>query len=107
MHYGTEHVVELSDEHALVVKITIPPKFGLTPRVLSHPVVDLRQGPAKGGLRRAIEFVAATPLEYLERWLAANEVFEDDVTLSSVIEWSDGEVSFVITQPQYHGEPAS
>lgn len=27
--------------------------------------------------------------------------------LTSVIKWSDGQVSFGIHQPQYHGEPAS
>lgn len=96
----------MADEHALVAKITIPPKFGLVPKVLSHPTVDLRRESKDGEFRQAIEFVPATPLEYLERWIAANEVFEDDVKLSSVIEWADGQVSFVITQPQYHGDPA-
>ena len=39
--------------------------------------------------------------------MAANEVFEDDVKLTSVVEWSDGRISFSISQPQYHGEPAT
>ena len=46
------------------------------------------------------------PLEYLDRWVRANEVFGDDVRLTSVIQWADGNVSFAISQPQYHGEPA-
>jgi hypothetical protein len=36
----------------------------------------------------------------------ANEVFGDDARLASVIEWPDGNLSFGITQPQYHGAPA-
>ena len=87
-------------------KITIPPKFGLIPKIVAHPAVNLRGDPSLPGHRQAIEIVPATPLEYLERWIAANHVFEDDVRLTSVIEWSGGEVSFGITQPQYHGHPA-
>lgn len=89
-----------------VIKLTIPPNFGLTPKVLHHPVVNLRDDPALPKTRPSIEFVPATPLEYLERWIAANEVFGDDVKLTAVIEWADGQVSFAISQPQYHGEPA-
>jgi len=106
LHFGTEHVVEFSDAHARVVKITIPPHFGLIPQVVTHPVVNLRDDPETPFQRTEIEFLPATPLEYLERWIAANDVFEDDVTLASVIQWSDGLVSFAIAQPQYHGEPA-
>lgn len=89
-----------------MVKITIPPKFGLIPQVVRHPLVDLRS-PGAAGSRECIEFLPATPLEYLERWLAANEVFDDHVRLASVVRWADGQVSFAILQPQYHGEPAS
>ena len=56
--------------------------------------------------RTAIEFLPATPLEYLERWIAANDVFGDNVTLAAVLEWEDGLTSFMIAQPQYHGQPA-
>ncbi|MGB6221513.1 hypothetical protein [Haloferula sp.] len=56
--------------------------------------------------RKALEFFPATPIEYLERWQASNELFGDDVHLASVVKWKDGAVSFVVTQPQYHGEPA-
>jgi hypothetical protein len=38
--------------------------------------------------------------------MLANEHFGDDVRLASVIEWPDKALSFAITQPQYHGEPA-
>ncbi len=34
-------------------------------------------------------------------------MFEDDVRLTSVVEWSDGRISLSISQPQYHGEPAT
>ena len=100
---GTEHLVEFRDDLGLVVKITLPPKFGLVPKVLSHPVPNLRGEP---GTRKAIEYVPATPLEYLQRWIAANHIFSDQVRLTAVIQWADGNVSFAITQPQYHGEPA-
>lgn len=106
-HLGTEHLVELSGDKHRVFKITIPPNFGLTPKVLRHPVVNLRDDPALPKTRPSIEFLPATPLEYLERWMAANEVFGDDVKLTAVIEWADGQVSFAISQPQYHGEPAT
>ena len=60
-----------------------------------------------GGVsRQAIEPIEGTPLEYLERWLANNEVFSDQVYFESVLEWPSGEISFVISQPVYHGEPA-
>lgn len=106
VHFGTEHVVELSAFEDRVFKVTIPPAFGLIPRVVSHPVINLREDASPPVFRKAIEFLPATPLEYLERWIAANEVFEDDVRLTSVVVWADGQVSFGISQPQYHGEPA-
>ncbi|MCB1234101.1 MAG: hypothetical protein KDM91_03420 [Verrucomicrobiae bacterium] len=92
---------------AQVVKITKPPGFGLTPAVLRHRIVDLRGDPSLPEFRRAVEFVKATPVEYLERWSDANAVFSDSVRLASVVAWKDGDVSFVITQPQYHGQSAS
>ncbi|MES2707064.1 MAG: hypothetical protein V4726_10730 [Verrucomicrobiota bacterium] len=68
--------------------------------------MNLRDPDAAPLIRETVEFAPATPLEYLERWMDANELFNDDVRLVSVIEWADGQVSFGITQPQYHGEPA-
>ena len=70
-------------------------------------MVNLRADRTLPKTRPSIEFLPATPLEYLERWMAANEVFGDDVKLTAVIEWADGQVSFAISQPQYHGEPAT
>lgn len=104
LHFGTEHVVESDEESARMAKITVPPKFGLIPKLVTHSVPNLRGEP---GVRRAIEFVPATPLEYLDRWIAANDVFGDDVRLTSVVRWADGQVSFAISQPQYAGEPAT
>ncbi|CAN5888804.1 hypothetical protein BH11VER1_BH11VER1_00120 [soil metagenome] len=69
--------------------------------------MNLRNDTEASSHRLEIEFLPATPLEYLERWIAANDVFEDDVTLASVIRWTDGQVSFAIAQPQYHGKPAA
>lgn len=88
-HLGTEHLVEFTSESDRVIKITIPPKFGLIPQVITHAVPNLRGEP---GIRHAIEFAHATPLEYLERWIAANDVFGDDVKLTSVVQWADGQV---------------
>lgn len=104
LHYGTEHVVESDEESARMAKITVPPKFGLIPKLVSHPVPNLRGEP---GVRQAIEFVHATPLEYLDRWISANDVFGDDVRLTAIVQWADGQVSFAISQPQYAGEPAT
>ena len=100
---GSEHFVDFSPADGRYHKTTVPPVFGRTPAVLSHSVPKLRGEPT---VRQAIEFVPATPLEYLERWSLNNEVFGDDARLASLIEWPDGALSFGITQPQYHGEPA-
>lgn len=100
---GSEHFVELSPQDERYHKVTIPPAFGLVPMVREF-VEPLRFG--EWDVRRAIEFVPATPLEYLSRWQMANELFGDDVRVASVVEWSNGALSFGITQPQYHGEPA-
>lgn len=99
-------MVDFSSREGLVAKITNPPGFGLIPCVLSFSIVNLRDPAGIPKMREAVEFVPATPLEYLERWMDANELFNDDVHLVSVIEWADGQVSFGITQPQYHGQPA-
>ncbi|TDU81530.1 hypothetical protein EI77_00840 [Prosthecobacter fusiformis] len=107
LHYGTEHVVESTESGDWVAKITILPAFGLAPRLIAHPNVNLRDDPTVPSYRQAIEFLPATPIEYLQRWIAAKEVFEDAVRLTSVVQWADGLVSFGISQPQYHGEAAS
>ncbi len=103
---GAEHMVELDARAGLVGKTTVPPGFGLVPELLHHSLAVLRPDADAPRNADAIEFVPATPLEYLARWRACNEVFGDDVRLVSVIRWSDGMVSFGITQPQYHGVPA-
>ena len=102
-HFGTEHLVELSPDFGRVAKITIPPKFGLVPKVVRHAMVSLRDSPPPSFQRSEIEFLPATPIEYLDRWIAANDIFGDDVQVSSVIEWADGLTSFAISQPQYNG----
>jgi len=97
---GSEHFVDSNPEIGRVAKITIPSAFGLLPGI-----VNVSQG--FGKIRQMIEAVDATPIEYLRRWIANNDVFQDDVHLESVIQWPDGAVSFAISQPQYHGEPAN
>lgn len=99
-------MVDLDAVAGLVGKTTVPPSFGLIPELRRHPVVVLQPDAERPREREAIEFVPATPLEYLARWHACNEVFGDDVRLVSVIRWADGMISFGITQPQYHGIPA-
>lgn len=89
------------------MKITVPPAFGLIPAVIFTPRANLRGDPSVPSFKQQIEFVHATPLQYLERWIAANDLFGDDVRLNAVVEWADGRLSFAISQPQYHGEPAS
>ena len=103
---GAEHMVEFFEEEALVGKITVPPAFGLVPVVRRWPIVNLHSD-TTGNFREAIEFDQATPLEYLDRWSANNQIFSDDVKLRSVIRWRDGAVSFSITQPQYPKQAAS
>jgi len=101
---GSEHVVELDEKSNLVGKTTKPPAFGLIPALKKLPKFF-----AWGGVssyEKKIEFFSATPLEYLARWIANNDIFGDDVRLVSVIRWKDGLVSFGITQPQYHGRLA-
>lgn len=103
---GTEHMVELDTASGLVGKTTIPPGFGVIPEVQRISVAVANPDSEAIREREAIEFVDATPLEYLSRWMASNEIFGDDVRLVSVIRWCDGMISFGITQPQYHGVPA-
>jgi len=106
LQFGTEHLVEMSEPRDRVAKITIPPGFGLTATVVERAAVNLRNDPTLPATHAFVELVKATPLEYLERWIAANDVFGDDVRLESVVQWQGGDVSFGISQPQYHGCPA-
>lgn len=75
LHFGTEHGAEVDEENARMVKITLPPKFGLISKVITHAAPNLRGNP---GTRKAIEFIHAKPIEYLERRLAANDILGDD-----------------------------
>jgi hypothetical protein len=86
-----------------VEKMTIPPGFGLTPAVQTFAVPNLQ---GEDGSRQVLEFVPASPIEYLDRWRNSNDLFGDDAQLEFVAEWADGSISFVISQPQYHGVPA-
>lgn len=90
-----------------MAKLTKPPGFGLIPMVIAHPIVNLRNDPKIPAERRCIEYIRATPFEYLDRWILANTLFDDSVIPTQVIAWSDGKVSLAIRQPQYHGEPAT
>ena len=100
---GAEHVVELDEHSHRIKKFTLPSGFGLTPKLLHHDQAHADLRPELQRTKPSIEFVPATPLEYLARWHACNELFRDDVQLTTVILWSDHRVSFGITQPQYAG----
>lgn len=84
-------------------KFTVPSGFGLTPKLLHHVQAHADLRPELQSTKPSIEFTPATPLEYLTRWKACNDLFHDDVQLTTVILWSDRRVSFGITQPQYAG----
>ena len=58
---GTEHLVDLSVPEKRYRKTTIPPAFGLVPRVVEILTVNLRGDPDTWATRRVIEFVHATP----------------------------------------------
>lgn len=68
-------MVELDARAGLVGKTTVPPGFGLVPYLLRHSLAVLRPDADAPRKADAIEFVKATPLEYLARWRACNEVF--------------------------------
>jgi hypothetical protein len=99
-----------------VAKLTIPynpelpPRghsaFGFTPRLIRRSIMDFRLG-REVETRPNIEFSAALPLEYLDRWVAVNDIFADDVSLHQVVQWRDGHVSFGLLQPVYDGEAPS
>ena len=99
---GAEHLVGWSAKSGRIGKLTIPGKFGLAPAIVNRPLVDLRNE-QPNRLIRTIEFVPATPLEYLCRWADANDLFRDDVRLESIIEWPNKHLSIGISQPQYSG----
>jgi len=100
---GAEHVVELDGLSGRMKKFTIPSGFGLTPKLLHHEVANASLYQEHATTKPSIEFVEATPLEYLTRWHACNELFHDDVQLTTIILWPNGDTSFGITQPQYGG----
>jgi hypothetical protein len=101
---GSEHVVEFEEATDRVAKITVPKGFGLRPSIVTHAQAHANFRSEIAPIRQNIEFIPATPLEYLERWDACNSIFQDDVRLKSVILWPNGRVSLSISQPQYAGQ---
>jgi len=104
---GSEHIVEFSVTSDRVSKITVPPAYGFAPVINRVRNANLRDDPSIPAFRESIEFIGATPCEYLRRWIQSNEVFGDDVRLEAIVQWADGQVSFSISQPHYNGEPAT
>jgi len=83
--------------------VTIPNGgFGLIPRLNTYIRHDLES--REETVIKQIEFYPASVLEYLERWILCNELFNDNVELLHIIEWGDRSVSLVISQPYYFGD---
>lgn len=99
---GSEHAVSYNDQRSLI-KTTIPEGgFGLIPKVTTYNLVASRE--AITGVKQQIEFMMASPLEYLDRWALCNELFNDTVDVEKVIQWKNEDVSIVVSQPYYMGE---
>jgi hypothetical protein len=88
---GGEHVIYNSTEGPQrLFKVTHPGQAGLT-------IVTHRN--SRGEFNSAIG--SATPAEYLERMIIANEVFQDAIQLEGIIEGDQS--SIVISQPKLEG----
>ena len=85
---GAEHDIAYQEATCKYWKVTRPDHFGWT-------VLPGHDGNPYGA--------EATPLEYLERWQNANEVFGDDVKLRGVIVTDQG-VQVVVSQPFIKGK---
>ncbi|MCX6853597.1 MAG: hypothetical protein NTV80_01690 [Verrucomicrobia bacterium] len=89
---GGEHVIYNSKEGAeRVFKVTHPGQSGLI--VITHAT-------SHGEFNSAIG--SATPLEYLERMIIINEVFQDSISFEGIIEGDQS--SLVISQPKVEGD---
>ncbi len=88
---GGEHVVYNSTEGPQrLFKVTHPGQAGLT--IVTHQNSHGESNSAIG---------SATPAEYLERMIIANEVFQDAILLEGIIEGDQS--SIVISQPKVEG----
>lgn len=83
---GAEHRVFLDEERSCAIKITNTGKCGMT----------YREG----------EPAAASAMEYLERWILHNEVFNDQVWLEGVVVGPSG-ISLAVGQPWIEGDVPS
>ncbi|MFO1482198.1 MAG: hypothetical protein U1F71_02440 [Verrucomicrobiaceae bacterium] len=79
---GMEHEVIFDEERQRFIKITLPGFYGNT--------VRLRPGSA--GL------APATPLDYLDRWMWSNELFEDEAQFLGLVDDAAGP-RMVVSQP--------
>ena len=99
---GSEHAVAYHDGKSLL-KLTLPQTgFGLIPKVTLHRRLDIRSN--EETFYKQVEFLGATPLEYLDRWILCNELFNDAVDVQRIIQWADLSISVMISQPYYMGE---
>jgi hypothetical protein len=93
---GGEHRVRYEETTGRWRKTTHPGTFGA--QLVVEPAID----------KQTQEFVErpmmghATPLEYLERLILANDVFGDDIRLEKIVETPDG-LSIETSQPDIDG----
>ena len=85
---GNEHQVWFQPDSSTFLKATWPDHFGM--KVIHRPH----------------EEPAASPIDYLERWLWHNQLFGDTVEFVSALE-TDAGLRLIICQPAIEGEPAT
>ena len=95
---GAEHVVWRDDAAGRVIKLTLPGECGWT--VDSEEYFDEAWDEM---VPRPLTRIA-TPLEYFDRLMLANELFGDDIALLGVLDAGSG-MQVVTSQPTIRGEP--
>ena len=95
---GAEHLVWQDERRDCFIKLTLPNEAGWT--VDAEDYFDLAWDE---WVPRPMSRIA-TPLEYLDRLLLANELFGDDIALLGVLDAGRG-LQIVTSQPTIHGEP--
>ena len=95
---GAEHVVWQDEAADRFIKLTLPGECGWT--VDAEEYFDEAWDKWVPRPRTRI----ATPREYLDRLLLANELFGDDIQLLGVLDAGDG-MRVVTSQPTIRGEP--
>ena len=95
---GAEHLVWRDEEAGRVIKLTLPGECGWT--VDAEEIFDEAWDE---WVPRPLTRIA-TPLEYLDRLLLANDIFGDDIALVGVLDAGAG-MQVVTSQPTILGDP--